>query len=167
MKIYIYNKKLELISIPYITNVEDFKENPQKFYPEFNNDENLYSEILINNPVYDNWKLREKTREELIFEGMTELLEDGEIIEDNKIIKKEIPTDIVKPSWSKEKKEWLEIATPEEVKNELDKLINEYITLAEEKEKREKYKFSTIEIDEKIEKNTKKRKLLETKIENN
>ena len=101
MNVVIYNKKsLETIARPTITNLEDFKINPNLFYPDWDSEKHIWSELEYENPVLDNGNLREATKEELYKAGKytlneNELLENGKIktvelsefeyIEDNQI----------------------------------------------------------------------------------
>ncbi|MFC2294822.1 MAG: hypothetical protein ACFNJI_04650 [Leptotrichia hongkongensis] len=101
MNVVIYDKKsLEIIARPIITNLEEFKNNPSLFYPDWNAEKHIWSELEYENPVLDNEKLRESTKEELYKVGKytlaeNELLENGKIktvelsefdyIEDNQI----------------------------------------------------------------------------------
>lgn len=101
MNVVIYNQKsLEIIARPIITNLEDFKINPNLFYPDWDLEKHVWDEKEYENPVLDNGKLREATKEELYKAGKytlaeNELLENGKIktaelsefeyIEDNQI----------------------------------------------------------------------------------
>lgn len=67
--VYIYNNNLELIGQPYVTSYEEFIENPQAFYPDWN--EELYaSKDKLQYPIIDEVTkiIREKTQEELKIE---------------------------------------------------------------------------------------------------
>lgn len=101
MNVVIYDKKsLEIIARPIITNLEEFKSGPNLFYPNWDSEKHIWSELEYENPVLDNEKLRESTKEELYKVGKytlaeNELLENGKIktvelaefdyIEDNQI----------------------------------------------------------------------------------
>jgi hypothetical protein len=101
MNVVIYNKKsLEIIARPIITNLEEFKNNPNLFYPDWDAEKHIWTELEYQNPVLDNGNLREATKEELYKAGKytlaeNELLENGKIktvelsefeyIEDNQI----------------------------------------------------------------------------------
>ena len=101
MNVVIYNKKsLEIIARPIITDLEEFKNNPNLFYPDWDTEKHIWNELEYENPVLDNGNLREATKEELYKAGKytlneNELLENGKIktvelsefeyIEDNQI----------------------------------------------------------------------------------
>ena len=101
MYVVIYNQKnLEIIARPIITNLEEFKSSPNLFYPNWDSEKHIWSELEYQNPVLDNGNLREATKEELYKAGKytlaeNELLENGKIktvelsefeyIEDNQI----------------------------------------------------------------------------------
>ena len=66
MNAVIYDKKsLEIIARPAITNIEDFKINPNLFYPDWDSEKHIWNESEYQNPILDNEKLRESTKEEL------------------------------------------------------------------------------------------------------
>lgn len=77
----------------------------------------LEREIPFINPILENEEIREMTREEqIIVLGNTNLLLNGEYINKDKILKKEIPENLISPVWNKEKKKWEEGADLEEQK---------------------------------------------------
>lgn len=85
MNVVIYNKKsLEIIARPIITSLEDFKINPNLFYPDWDSEKHIWSELEYQNPVLDNGNLREATKEELYKAGKYTLAE-NELIENGKI----------------------------------------------------------------------------------
>nr|DAT23981.1 MAG TPA: hypothetical protein [Caudoviricetes sp.] len=85
MNVVIYNKKsLEIIARPIITNLEDFKINPNLFYPDWDSEKHIWDEKEYENPALDNGKLREATKEELYKAGKYTLAE-NELIENGKI----------------------------------------------------------------------------------
>ena len=85
MHVVIYDKKsLEVIAKPVITNLEEFKENPALFYPDWNKEKHIWNEIEYQNPVLENGDLRESTKEELYKAGKYTLAE-NELIENGKI----------------------------------------------------------------------------------
>ncbi|WP_130890261.1 hypothetical protein [Fusobacterium ulcerans] len=140
--IYVYNKDLEIIAQPYINSMEEFKENPVLFYPDWDN--TMYAALeKYNNPILDNAVIREKTREELILlDNKIELLEDGEIIENGEIRKIKKPEGY-KIEW--QSPNWVERITREElVAIRKDKIL-EYSKLEEDKKLLESSKFSTLE----------------------
>ncbi|WP_278575751.1 hypothetical protein [Fusobacterium ulcerans] len=140
--IYIYNKDLEIIAQPYINSMEEFKENPVLFYPDWDN--TMYATLeKYNNPILDNAVIREKTREELILlDNKIELLEDGEIIENREIKKIEKPEGY-KLEW--QSPNWVETITREELTGLRKDKILEYSKLEEDKKLLESSKFSTLE----------------------
>lgn len=124
--IYIYNDKLELIAQPYATSYEDFKNNPALFYPEWQS--SFYAtQDKYNNPILSDGALREKTREELILiDNKVELLQDGEYIEQGKIIVVPAPKTLLKKVWDVQSHTWKEGATDEELKEYYFNKINSY-----------------------------------------
>ncbi len=101
--VYIYNKALELIATPYITNEEEFIENPKRFYPDYL-EEHYYSFTKLINPVIDGNELREMTRVESVLAGK-ENLQEGEYIKDNEIVTVEKPNNF--HFWDTNKNEWV------------------------------------------------------------
>ena len=85
MNIVIYDKKsLKIIARPIITSLEDFKINPNLFYPDWDSEKHIWNESEYQNPVLDNKNLREATKEELYKAGKYTLAE-NELIENEKI----------------------------------------------------------------------------------
>ena len=85
MNVVIYDKKsLEIIARPTITNLEEFKNNPAIFYPDWNEENHIWNELEYQNPILDNGNLREATKEELYKTGKYTLSE-NELIENGKI----------------------------------------------------------------------------------
>ena len=85
MIINIYDKNtLEIIGRPVISNLEDFEKNPNLFFPDFNKENHIISEIEYQNPILEKGKLRESTKEELYKAGKYTLAE-NELIENGKI----------------------------------------------------------------------------------
>ena len=124
--VYIYNKELELIGQPYVTTYEEFIENPQDFYPTWN--EEMYaSKDKLQYPIIDKETnlIREKTQEELKIEGII-ALDDGEYIENGKLIKVEYDEKLgyYKKAWDKENHIWYEGATEEELQEKYYSIIN-------------------------------------------
>ena len=158
--IYIYNKDLIIIAQPYITNLEEFKENPTKFYPDWDN--TMYATLeKYNNPILDKEMIREKTREELIvLDNKTELLEEGEILKNREIKKVEKPEGY-KIEW--QYPNWVETITKEELVEIRKNKILEYSKLEEDKKLLESSKFSTLE---EIELVVEKMQILEVEINN-
>ena len=85
MNIVVYDKKsLRIIARPVITNIEDFKINPNLFYPDWDSEKHIWNESEYQNPVLDNGNLRESTKEELYKAGKYTLAE-NELLENGKI----------------------------------------------------------------------------------
>ena len=105
------NKNTELLAIVPPT-IEEFTKKPLRYFPKFDADIMTLSEIKFSFPIFENGKLREKTRYELIIDE-TETLNIGEIIVDNKIITVEIPNGLYVPQWNNT--EWLESAADLEI----------------------------------------------------
>lgn len=85
MILNIYNKNtLEIIARPVISSLENFEKNPTLFFPDFNKENHIFSEIEYQNPVLEKGKLRESTKEELHKVGKYTLAE-NELIENGKI----------------------------------------------------------------------------------
>ena len=85
MIINIYDKNtLEIIGRPIISNLEDFEKNPTLFFPDFNKENHIFSEIEYQSPILEKGKLRESTKEELHKVGKYTLAE-NELIENGKI----------------------------------------------------------------------------------
>lgn len=146
--VYIYNKNLELIGQPYVTNYEEFIENPQDFYPTWDEEEMYASKDKLQYPIIDKETnlIREKTQEELKLEGIVSL-DDGEYIEDGKLIKVEYDESLgyYKKAWDKENHIWYEGTTHDEFVIMRANKILEYSQLEEDKKALENSKFSTQE----------------------
>ena len=85
MNVVIYDKKsLEIIARPTITNLEEFKNNPAIFYPDWNEENHIWNELEYQNPVLENGSLRESRKEELYKAGKY-TLSSNELIENEKI----------------------------------------------------------------------------------
>ena len=85
MNVVIYDKKsLEIIARPTITNLEEFKNNPAIFYPDWNEENHIWNETECQNPVLDNGNLREATKEEL-YRAKKYTLTENELLENGKI----------------------------------------------------------------------------------
>ena len=86
MIVNIYSKDtLEIIGRPVISSLEDFEKEPNLFFPDFNKENHIISEIEYQNPILEKGKLREMTKEELYAVGRYTLA-NNEMIENNKII---------------------------------------------------------------------------------
>lgn len=143
--IYIYNKNLELIGQPFVKDYTEFKEEPIKYYPSWDN--TMYASLeKYNNPVLDKKtrEIREKTREELILiDNKLELLQEGEYVETGEIIVVEAPENLIKKVWNKEVHIWEEGATREELIEERKNKILEYKKLKDDKKDLEESGFSS------------------------
>lgn len=163
--IYIYDKNLKLIAQPFITEYEEFKKNPNKFFPNW--EVTMYASLeKYNNPVLDKkvGEIREKTREELILiDNKSELLQDGEYVEDGEIIVVEAPENFIKKVWNKEIHIWEEGATREELIEERKNKILEYKKLKNDKKDLEDSGFSS---EEEVILIVEKMELLEANINN-
>ena len=164
MIIYIYDiTTLEVVARPIVNSYGEFKSGPTKFYPDWDIANHLSSETEFQNPIMDNGVVREKTREELILlDNKLELLQDGEYIENNKIIVVDPPHYLYKKSWNKETNVWQEGATQDEIDIEVNKLIDEFTILGEQKERWIKYGFDVLDIENKMAENIMKRNYLLT-----
>ena len=66
MNVVIYDKKsLKIIARPIVTNLEEFKNSPNLFYPNWDSKKHIWDELEYQNPVFENNVLREATKEEL------------------------------------------------------------------------------------------------------
>ena len=106
--VYIYLiDSLECIARPTVTTTEEFKENPNMFYPDWNEETMKFSESLLNNPIVDSktGELREMTEVEKIKAGKT-VLSDGSYLDE---VNETIVT-IAKPNewsiWDKDSHAW-------------------------------------------------------------
>ena len=75
---------MENIAKPFATSIEDFKENPNLFYPDWDSTRHVYSDIEYQNPILISGNMREMSKEELYAVGKYTLA-DNELIENNKI----------------------------------------------------------------------------------
>ena len=106
--IYIYLiATMECIARPTVTTVEEFKKNPNLFYPDWNEETMKYSTSLLSNPVLDKktGELREMTEVEKIKAGKTVLNDGSYLDEENETI-----VTIAKPNdwsvWDKDSHAW-------------------------------------------------------------
>ena len=124
--VHIYDENLKyLIGLNY--DYEDFKNNPSLYYPNWKMSyyatENKYEYPVIDT----NNIIREMTREEKILNlDMEELLEDGEYLENDKLIVIEYDEKLgyLKRTWNKETHIWHEGATKEELQEQYFSIIN-------------------------------------------
>ncbi len=85
MIINIYDKNnLQVVAHPVVTNLEDFKDNPIMFYPDWDSTKHVYSDIEYQNPILISGNMREMSKEELYAIGKYTLA-DNELVENNKI----------------------------------------------------------------------------------
>lgn len=122
---HIYDNNLNfLVSLNY--EYEDFIKEPSKYYPDW--ETSFYAtQDKYNNPILSDGALREKTREELILiDNKVELLQDGEYIEQGKIIVVPAPKTLLKKVWDVQSHTWKEGATDEELKEYYFNKINTY-----------------------------------------
>lgn len=85
MIINIYNKNnLQVIAHPVVTSLDDFKDNPIMFYPDWDSTRHVYSDIEYQNPILISGNMREMSKEELYAVGKYTLT-DNELVENNKI----------------------------------------------------------------------------------
>lgn len=106
--VYIYEtNSLECIARPTVTTAEEFKKNPNLFYPDWNEETMKSSASLLSNPVLDEktGELREMTEVEKIKAGKT-VLSDGSYLDE---VNETIVT-IAKPNdwsiWDKNSNAW-------------------------------------------------------------
>lgn len=106
--VYIYLiATMECIARPTITTIEEFKEKPNLFYPDWNDKTMKWSEVLLSNPTVDskNNKLREMTEIEKVKNGKI-ILQDGSYLDE---VNETIVT-IAKPNawsiWDKNSNAW-------------------------------------------------------------
>lgn len=106
--IYIYLiATMECIAQPVTTGIEKFKENPNLFYPDWNEETMKFSGVLLNNPTVDSktGELREMTEVEKIKSGKTTLSDGSYLDEVNETI-----VTIAKPNdwsvWDKDSHAW-------------------------------------------------------------
>lgn len=124
----------------------------------------LEREFSFENPILENGEIREMTREEkILILGDTSLLLNGEYINKGKILKKEIPENLISPIWNKEKKVWEENMTREQMVEMRKNKILEYSKLEEDKRALESSKFP---IDEETKAITERMTILEVDINN-
>ena len=106
--IYIYLiATMECIARPTVTTAEEFKKNPNLFYPDWNEETMKYSTSLLSNPVIDlkTGELREMSEIEKLKSGKTTLSDGSYLDEVNETI-----VTIAKPNewsvWDKNSNTW-------------------------------------------------------------
>ena len=165
---------MENIAKPVATSVEDFKENPTMFYPDWNEETMKYSTVLLQNPVIDSetGELREMTEFEKVKAGKR-VLEDGSYLDEvNKtIITAAKPNEYSK--WDKDTKSWIEDKAEklQYLKDTRYKKQQEYIKFKKELENKEEEKeefenlgFDITETEERITEIKSEMDLLKTEI---
>ena len=89
-RVVIYKKDtLEIIARPYVTNVEDFNNNPVEFYPDWNGQLMVYTLNEFIHPKLVDGEIVEKTRLELVKEGI-ETLHSNELLKGDEIVAVEL-----------------------------------------------------------------------------
>ncbi|MGL5055014.1 MAG: hypothetical protein ACRC54_04955 [Fusobacteriaceae bacterium] len=152
VNIYVYEKNKPVVGLP-APSMEEFMEDPQKFYPEIKKGF-IASTERIEDYIIEGEIVREKKREEkIIIDGKTELLLPGEYVKDGEVIVVPKTDSLLKPIWNSETNTWEESATIEDIDNKVSDLISEYVLMAEKKEKYEKYGFETLEFEEQMAQN--------------
>ncbi|MGL5594016.1 MAG: hypothetical protein ACRDDH_08790 [Cetobacterium sp.] len=164
MNIYIYDvKKLQVIARPIVNSYGEFRAEPIKFYPEWDVNNHISTEAEFQNPILDSGVIREKTREELILlDNKNELLQDGEYVDENRIVEVKAPSYLFKKLWNKETNLWEEGVTKGEINVEVNKLIDEFTILGEQKERWIKHGFDVLDIENKMAENIIQRNYLLT-----
>ena len=145
-KIYIYDKEtLELLGVPFITTLEEFKDKPTEFYPDWDNRTMIIAETEIQYPIIDETGiLRDKTREErILLDDEQNLLNDGEYVENGKIIfiGYDEALNYYKKAWDKESHIWYDATTEEEFIEMRKNKILKYSELEKQKKELESSKF--------------------------
>lgn len=101
MKIINFYDGIKKVYSVYAEDIADVKNNPQGYYDKYSQDL-IITDVEYSNPILENGKLREMTREEKIVLGLDVSLKEGEVIKGNKIIKLAKPSQYHK--WTG--KEW-------------------------------------------------------------
>ncbi|MBR8702238.1 MULTISPECIES: hypothetical protein [unclassified Fusobacterium] len=103
--------------------INEFKPS---WYPEWEEGD-LISATKLNNPIIDNGQIREMTREEQAERGLEVALNEGEIIQNKKIVTINKPENLIKAKWDKEANTWVEGYTEEEMFGEVDQIKAEIL----------------------------------------
>ena len=143
MVINIYDKNsLQIVAKPFITDFEAFKENPAEFYPDWTGQTMIYSLNEVVHPKLVDGEIVEKTRLELVKEGI-EQLNSNELIRDNEIVSIELkPYEYIENNTIKYKRD----DRIEELLKELKEIQVEYSEA--EFVFQEKYKQKNRELDQ-------------------
>lgn len=160
MNIFIYNKNNLLIEgTPVVPNFQEFQENPIKFFPEWDIDNNIASETQFSDPILKGETISEKSREEqILLDNRLELLQDGEYLENGNIIIVPIPENFFIKKWNKSENIWIEGATQDQIKKRIVEIEDELMKLEANinlrlskkyfvEEKQEEYKKLKVEKD--------------------
>ena len=121
--VHFYNNTEKVYSV-YANSLKDVKDNPKAYYPQTTEDTIITLEDF-KHPVLEKGILREMTREEMVENEIPVSLEEGEKVENKKLIKLEKPSQF--HSWNGQ--EWiadLERAKKEK-RNELKEIRNQKI----------------------------------------
>ena len=131
--VYVYLiTTMKCIAQPTVTTINDFKEKPNLFYPNWNDTIMKWSEVLLDNPIVDlkTGELREMSKYELIKNGKLNL-NDGEYLNegDKTIVFIEKPNDW--SIWSKVNSKWEEdINLKNKKREELKNLVLNKLLIA-------------------------------------
>ncbi len=129
MKTINFYKGTELKYSVYANNLEEVQEKPINYFKEYTEDMKITDKVF-QNPILKNNELREMTREEIVENGISINLEDGEFIDNKKLIKVPKPNENSKYLvWDKEKRFWY-LDTENQRKdyfNSIDSIKNEIL----------------------------------------
>ena len=129
MKTINFYKGTELKYSVYANSLEEVQEKPINYFKEYTEDMKITDKVF-QNPILKNDELREMTREEMVENGISTNLEDGEFIENKKLIKVPKPNENSKYLvWDKEKRFWY-LDTENQRKdyfNSIDSIKNEIL----------------------------------------
>ena len=103
MKTINFYKGIELKYSVYSNSLEDVKNNPLNYFPEYT-DDMFITDKNFQYPIIKNNELMEMTREERIEQGIETQLEPGEFIKNKKLVKAPQPSKY--HFWNKETNKW-------------------------------------------------------------
>ena len=98
-----FYKGIELKYSVYSNSLEDVKNNPLNYFPEYTEDM-VITDKRFQYPIFKNNELMEMTREERIEQGIETQLEPGEFIKNKKLVK--VPQPSKYHFWNKETNKW-------------------------------------------------------------
>lgn len=98
-----FYKGIELEYSVYSNSLEDVKNNPLNYFPEYTEDM-VITDKRFQYPIFKNNELMEMTREERIEQGIETQLEPGEFIKNKKLVK--VPQPSKYHFWDKETNKW-------------------------------------------------------------